>query len=107
MSGFSMADLRESIARRLRGRCVQVAGGVLAHNGEKHEDCSTCQTQCGAGVLGISAGVGVARSWGFDALELRWTCPGCGCSVTQDTDALSSLSDARQVSTDPLCHKCR
>ena len=107
MSGFSIADLRTAIVRSLRGRCIQVAGGVVARNGDKHDHCGNCQTRCGGESLGFSGGVEVARVWGSDAIELRWACPGCGRETTQETSALTSFSDAAQVQADPHCYACR
>lgn len=107
MSGFSIADLHTAIVRSLRGRCLQVAGGLIARNGDRHEHCGTCQTRCGGEVLGFSGGVEVARVWGSDALELRWACPGCGRETTQETTALASFSDAAQARADPHCYACR
>lgn len=107
MSGFSIADLHTAIVRSLRGRCLQVTGGVIARNGDRHEHCGTCQTRCGGEVLGFSGGVEVARVWGSNAIELRWQCPGCTRHVTQETTALASVSDAEEVKRDPLCYACR
>jgi len=107
VSGFSIADLHTAIVRSLRGRCLQVDGGVVARNGDKHEHCGTCQTRCGGEALGFSGGVEVARVWGSDAIELRWACPGCGRETTQETSALTSFSDAAQVRADPHCYACR
>ena len=107
MSGFSIADLHTAIVRSLRGRCIQVAGGLIARNGEKHEHCGTCQTRCGSEALGFSGGVEVARVWGSEAIELRWRCPVCKREVTQETTALASFNDAAIVQGDPLCSKCR
>lgn len=107
MSGFSIADLHTAIVRSLRGRCIQVSGGLVARNGEKHEHCGTCQTRCGSEALGFSGGVEVARVWGSEAIELRWRCPGCKREVTQETTALASLADAEEAKRDPLCYACR
>ena len=107
MSGFSIADLHTAIVRSLHDRCLRVAGGLIARNGDRHEHCGTCQTQCGGEVLGFSGGVEVARVWGSSAIALRWSCQGCGREVTQETTALSSITDAEEVQRDPLCYKCR
>lgn len=107
MSGFSIADLHTAIVRSLRGRCLQLAGGLIARNGDRHEHCGTCKTRCGGEVLGFSGGVEVARVWGSDAIELRWACPGCETETTQETTALASMQDAKTVQADPLCYRCR
>ncbi len=107
MSGFSIADLHTAIVRSLRGRCLQTADGLIAKNGDRHENCATCSTRCGAESLGFSGGVEVARVYSSDAFELRWPCPGCGAETTQETSALSSLVDAASVQADPLCFRCR
>lgn len=107
MSGFSLADLHHNLVRSLRGRCIQHDGGIVASNGQRHEHCGTCHARCGPESLGLAGDMEVARSWGSDSLELRWPCPGCGCEVTQETTALSSIADAANVQDDPLCHRCR
>ena len=107
MSGFSIADLHQALVRSLRGRCLKVADGIVAKDGRRHEDCSTCEARCGAVSLGFSGGVEVSRVYGSDAFELRWPCPGCGVETTQETTALSSLVDAASVQADPLCSRCR
>lgn len=107
MSGFSIADLHHALVRSLGGRCLRTAGGIVAKDGRRHEHCGTCDARCGAESLGFSGGVEVARVWGSDAFELRWPCPGCGREVTQETTALSSLTDAQAVESDPLCYRCR
>ena len=107
MSGYPVLELQRAVVRSLNGRCVRDGSGVLAKDGERHENCATCETRCGAGELGFSGGVEVARVWGSDAIELRWPCPGCGCEVTQETTALASLADAEEAKRDPLCYACR
>ena len=107
MSGFSMADLHANIMRRLGGKCRRIDGGVLAYNGERHEHCGTCSARCGTEDFGFSADVEIARTYGSEAIELRWACPGCGVTVTQETTALGSLIDAEAVKQDPLCSRCR
>lgn len=107
MSGFSIADLHTAIVRSLRGRCLRTADGLIAKNGERHENCATCNTRCGSESLGLSGGVEVARAYGSDAFELRWPCPGCGTEVTQETTALASFADAAEAQADPACHRCR
>lgn len=107
MSGYPFLELRRALVRSLNGRCTPNGGGVLAKDGERHENCATCEARCGSGGVGFSGGVEVARVWGSDAIELRWPCPGCGCDVTQETTALASLADAEEAKRDPLCHMCR
>lgn len=107
MSGFSIADLHTAIVRSLRGRCLQTADGLIAKNGDRHENCATCSARCGAESLGFAGAMEVARVWGSDAFELRWSCPGCGCEVSQETTALSSIDDAASAQADPLCFRCR
>jgi hypothetical protein len=107
MSGFSIADLHAKIIRRLGGRCVRTDTGLIAYNGERHEHCGTCQVMCGREGLGFSGGLEVVRTYGSEAIALRWACPVCGVVVTQETTALGSLIDAEAVKQDPLCHRCR
>ena len=107
MSGYPFLDLQRAMVRSLNGRCVWDRDGVLAKDGERHENCSTCNARCGAGAIGFSGGVEVARVWGSDAIELRWPCPTCGVEVTQETTALSSFSDAEEAKRDPQCYRCR
>lgn len=107
MSGYTALLMQRTMIRRLGGHCIQVNGGVLARNGEKHADCSTCKTQCESAALGFSGSFEVGRVFGGDAIELRWSCPGCGRRLTQETTALNSIQDANTVKADPLCHKCR
>lgn len=107
MSGYPALNLQRNLMQRLGGRCIQTRGGILARNGEAHADCSTCNTPCEGAKLGFSGGVEVGRVWGSDAIELRWPCPGCGRETTQETSALTSLSDAAKVQADPLCYACR
>ena len=107
MSGYPFLDLQRALVHSLNGRCVPRGSGVLAKDGEQHDDCSTCEAKCGSGAIGFSGGVEVARVWGSDAIELRWPCPACGCEVTQETTALASLADAGDVTRDPLCYACR
>ena len=107
MSGFSLVDLHLNIVRSLRGRCLRSEDGLISKNGDRHEHCGTCLAQCGGEDLGMSDGVSVGRAYGSDGLELRWACPGCSVDVTQETTALTSLSDAKEVKRDPLCNKCR
>ncbi len=107
MSGYPFLELQRAVVRSLNGRCVQDGPGVLAKDGERHENCATCEARCGAGLVGFSGGVEVARVWGSDAIELRWKCPGCKREVTQETTALASLADAEEAKRDPLCYACR
>ena len=107
MSGYPALSLQRTLMQRLGGRCIQTSGGILARNGQAHANCSTCDTPCESAVLGFSGGVEVGRVWGSDALELRWPCPGCGVTVTQETTALASLTDAAFTQTDGLCYRCR
>ena len=107
MSGFSLVDLHTNIVRSLRGRCLRTEDGLIAKNGDRHEHCGTCLTRCGGKDLGLSHGVEVGRSYGSDAIEIRWSCPSCGCEVTQETTALASLTDAEEAKIDPICYACR
>ena len=107
MSGFSLADLHTNIVRSLRGRCLRTETGLIAKNGDRHEHCGTCNARCGGESLGFSGGVEVARAWGSDAIELRWSCPGCGRETTQETTALTSIQDAAEVLLDGMCYRCR
>ena len=107
MSGYAALGIQRTLTQKLGGRCVQTSSGLLARNGEAHADCSTCNTPCESKILGFSAGVEVGRSWGSDAIELRWMCPSCGQETTQETTALSSMCDAEEVLKDGLCHRCR
>ena len=107
MSGYHSLELQRALVRSLNGRCMSNADGVLAKDGEMHENCATCQARCGDGLLGFTGGVEVARVWGSDEIELRWPCPGCGCEVTQETTALASFAEANEVKRDPLCYRCR
>lgn len=108
MSGYPSLEIQRALVRSLNGRCVPNGGGVLAKDGEWHENCATCRAfVCGAGLVGFTDEVEVARVWGSDAIELRWPCPGCGCEVTQETTALASLAEAQEVKRDPLCYRCR
>ena len=109
MSGYPALLMQRTLMQRLGGRCIQTSGGVLARNGEKHADCSTCHTPCEGVELGFSGGLDVGQVWGEggDAVELRWTCPGCGSKTTQETTALASVQDAKAVQADPHCYRCR
>lgn len=100
--------LNRVIAQRLRGVCrLEGDGSVLARDASKHADCSTCHAPCEHTTdLGLAAsGVRIAQS--SEGLCLEWACPGCGITVTEQTDALRSLADAATVQADPLCHRCR
>lgn len=107
---FSMTAallLTIEIARKLRGGCVIVDGGVLALDGARHADCSTCHAECG-----ISKDVGLAET-GFriakshDGLSLNWECPTCKTSVCERTTIFLASADARAIAADPICVKCR
>jgi len=107
VSGYPAVNAQRALVRRLGGRCIQIGGGILARNGEAHADCSTCDTPCEGVNLGFSDGVEVGKAWGSDAIELRWLCPGCGCSVTERTTALRSMADAAEIKANGLCYRCR
>lgn len=107
MSGYPFLDLQRGLVRSLNGRCERNGSGVLSKNGERHENCATCDARCGFEEVGFSGGIEVARVWGSDAIELRWKCPGCGREVTQETSALASFADAEETKRDPLCYRCR
>jgi len=107
VSSYPFLALQRALVRSLNGRCVQDGSGVLAKDGERHENCATCEARCGSDEIGFSGGVQVARVWGSDAIELMWPCPSCGREVTQETTALASLAEAEEVKRDPLCYACR
>ena len=67
------------------------------------EHCSGCETR--QGEVGAMEFCTLERRHG--ALKLRWSCPGCGVSVYEDTSPLSAFVDAKAISADPLCHRCR
>lgn len=96
------------LARKLNGDCAPVAGGVLANDGSKHADCSTCTAAaCGKSRdMGLAeAGFRITRSW--QGLSLAWRCPGCGGEVTEQTELFAASRDARTIAADPLCGRCR
>lgn len=107
MSGFSIADLHFGLVRSLRGRCLRLGDGLVAKNGDRHENCATCHTSCGPELLGYSGNISVAKDWTSGGIELRWPCPRCGVETTQETTALASIRDAEEVHRDPLCYRCR
>lgn len=96
-----------NLARRLNGNCAQVTGGVLASDGSKHTDCSTCHSICGkADDMGLAdAGVRISRT--HTGLQLKWSCPSCQCEVTEATELFSAGADARRIAGDNHCHRCR
>ena len=67
------------------------------------ESCTGCETR--QGEMGATEFCALERRHGV--LKLRWACPKCGVSVYEDTDALSALANAKAISIDPLCHRCR
>lgn len=99
--------LTVELARRLNGNCAQVSGGVLANDGSKHADCSTCHATCGnASDMGLAeAGFRISRT--LNGLALNWACPSCGRDVTEETSLFAASEDARKIATDPLCGRCR
>lgn len=107
MSGYPALLMQRTLMQQLGGRCLKTSHGILARNGESHADCSTCNTQCESAKLGFSGGLEVGRVWGSNEIELRWSCQGCGCTVTQETTALRSLADAVNAKVDGLCYRCR
>lgn len=95
------------LSRKLKGACAWIDGGVLANDGSKHADCSTCQATCGkSNDMGLAdAGFRIART--LTGLVLNWNCPSCGCEVTEETRLFSAGSDAKAIAANPLCGRCR
>ena len=102
-----MAQLRADIARSLGGRCAFVDGMVVDKTGDAHEHCGNCQIRCGSEFVGLVGMASLFRKHGEDGFELRWICPSCGVTTIQATTALASFNDSADVSSDPLCFKCR
>jgi hypothetical protein len=99
--------LTVELARKMNGDCAQVSGGILASDGSKHADCSTCHALCGkSNDMGLAdAGFRITRA--LEGLMLNWSCPSCGCEVTEATSLFSASADARNIATDALCCRCR
>jgi hypothetical protein len=99
--------LTVELARKMNGDCAQVSGGVLARDGNKHADCSTCHAVCGkSNDMGLAdAGFRIART--LEGLALNWACPSCGVEVTEATTLFSASADARKIAADALCGRCR
>jgi hypothetical protein len=107
---YPAIEFQRRVVRRLNGRCeFSLDGGVLSYLGEKHRDCSTCDAaRCGGADLGLAnTGLRIARVFGVDAMEMVWACPQCGGEVTQTTSPLGVLAEAKGVTDDPLCYRCR
>ena len=66
-------------------------------------DCSGCETRDGE--MGTTEYCSLERRHGV--LQLRWPCPKCGVIVCEDTAPLSAFADAKIISADALCHRCR
>ena len=80
-------------------------GARLAGRGEA---CLSCEGGCGAGTKDASLAAGKVQAVPLgENVELRWSCPGCGILVVEETRALDSLRLALVVEMDPLCHRCR
>lgn len=102
------ALLTRAIARNLRGSCrLMPDGSLLARDGARHSDCSTCAAPCEiAGDMGLAdAGVRLIKEPGW--LSLEWQCPGCGTTVSESTAPLHAIKDAASIQADPLCFRCR
>lgn len=102
------ALLGQEIARRLRGRCVPApGGGLLAKDGARHADCSTCFAACGdLSDMGL-ADKGFVLEKDHEGLSMRWSCPGCGGAVHELTSTFEAQRDAEKVAGDALCASCR
>lgn len=80
-------------------------GAVVARQGEA---CLHCQVECSAGAKAASLTLGCIEAFPKgEAVELRWACPGCGASVTEECRPLDALRVSADIERDPLCHRCR
>lgn len=80
-------------------------GAVVAGRGEA---CIHCQVGCSAGSTAASLTLGNIEAFPKgEAVELRWACPGCGASVTEECCPLDALRLSADIERDPLCHRCR
>lgn len=106
--GSVLPDLHSQLVTSLRGGCKPIRNGmIVARNGDVIPDCSHCLTGCSAAQLGLSGEMEIGAVWGDSGIELRWSCPGCGTQVTQDTSPALSILDAAECHGDPLCYRCR
>lgn len=67
-------------------------------------DCFGCESL--SGEMGVAdAGFALERKHG--QIQLSWSCPGCGKTITEATSLLSASADAKMIAVDALCHRCR
>jgi hypothetical protein len=79
--------------------------GSAADPGGSCASCGGCAQQFGD--VGLADEGVVIENSVASGLQLRWTCPGCGNDVYEDTDLLCASARAAVSKADPLCYLCR
>ena len=107
---MNAAETQREVAKRV-GCTVNLLNGReftgMGNGSEAGAACANC-SGCDAshGVVGLAAsGVDLVLSHGN--LQLSWTCPGCGCTVVEQTTVLGSCKAGEAVALDGECNRCR
>ena len=106
MAAAFLADFnaRFACSVNLRGGREFDQSGRAQSRGSSCADCFGCESR--SGDMGVAdAGFSLHRKNG--QLQLSWGCPGCGITVWEETSLMSATADAKAITADAQCHRCR
>jgi rubredoxin len=108
---MTLLELQAALARR-QGCTLRIGInsmerdglGRAAGAGSACVDCGVCKHEHGE--LGtLVTGIRVVGAW--DRLRLEWSCPECGGTTVEGTDALRCFAAARKIAADARRCRCR
>jgi hypothetical protein len=88
----------------LQPRAIDGNGWPIGQT-EACQRCQGCDNK--GGELGLTGFEEISLKRSHGDVLLFWSCPSCGCEVTEETSALQAIQAAKLVDADRLCYRCR